>query len=750
LIREYQKKSVSNPYLNPEFKDSISKCFLKVIARDSSSDPHWQAFVQLHADIIATDLAQFCVDRNHHFLRLDQLKAGSGFFECEVTSKKILLERSKAEIMVTRIPKLNATFTDESEKPVVPSVEIIGISDSWLYAAGDPYFRCSNCSCESNRSVVNIDQHPGILNNKSFIPDVEGIQVMAFFNGRNEYFDVTERHGNQVTLNRPIPDTVSSPFTLFFEYPFHKLAGKLRVKFDIDGNSNSKTPIMIMQSFQGGDYSMPEALPSPNLFSIIAIFSNKPNASSSSQNFWKFRIGRVLVHPVPAFHHFWGNTPMLVQPWKSVHYQPRANHYCVVPPQGNCILNNSLDSDIFDDTRSFEVGQCYYFYDPDCKSHCFLNSKTTKCNVCSIEEVPASTRWIKARCDLCNDFIPLVDCVTESGQSKWGLHFELDSMFSPSHQIQPQGGVLFAYIPANLGKSQKHRPEVLGFVGTSSPVLSMDIIERQISDKTSFASGFRETFESLLVSCLDGRICVVTSPQIPVFESSAAPSDDPQKAPDDLRSIERLKNHLKEQLQQSHLQHSLFNGCVVDYLLKVDSGSPSSFKSVICPSSPTPRCFFPLDSANNPYKLDCIVKYLEHSISKPSSGLKRFCQSISAANTKATLEQQIMRKLLVNLKIMCAVTKDEQTTRTRNSVFTSLSSQKIEVESKISNVFFECLLEIYRLDQDKLAAGPASPPLSLLNFLTPTFQDSKNRDFCEMKKNLRHVRKSVVRSLGYQ
>jgi hypothetical protein len=521
-----------------------------------------------------------------------------------------------------------------------------------------------------------------------------------------------------------------------------------------------------MQALQSGDYGLPQALPSPNLFSIVAIFSSKPDASLSAQQFWKFRISRISAYPVPAFHHFWGRCPKLAQPWKSAHYEARSNHYCIVPPQGNCIIQLQEEEEgeglgaappVIPNQK---VGKCFHFINPtEDECHC---SHRVSCSVC---RRPAESGWVPSRHDLCNDFISLVDCVTDLGQSRWSLHFELDSMAAPSHHsYQPQGGVMFVYIPANLGKVQKYRPEVLGFVGTSSPVLSMDIIDRTRSHKTVFSNGFRETFESILVSCLDGRICVVNSPRVPsveslsAFESPEAPSHYQQKISDQFRSVECLKGYLKEQLQDSSQQHALFNGCVIDYLLRFDSGSLSSLrndgaslKSVIC----NPGFFTPDAKAQN-FKCGDVIKYLQHSLSrdsKPSEAQQQsVCQTIATAHKKTSLEQQLLRTFLKPNVGSDVVSKATQ--QARDSLMNSLSSQKNSiVENKISKAFVDCLLEIYHLQQSKLGM---LPKITALNFLAcrhvilAQATPQHKRDFIEMLDALSYVRKTVIRSLGYQ
>jgi hypothetical protein len=753
-INELNLLNLQHPYMNPDFGDTLKMCIVKAIQSLPIPNPHWIALKDVHADIISTDIAQYFLKRHHHILSLDQLKIGSGFFECEAINKQLLLDCSQAHITVTKIPKLNATFTDQNGQQILPSIELIGISDSWLYAAGDPYLRCNDCNCEKgtlNRKVVIIEQKLG--NQEKFYQKdkwvgmhVRGIINDLPFHSKVEGFDT----GNRVKLNKEIP--LDAPdFVLFFEYPLHKLAGDLRVKFD-NGDSASKVPMLIMQALQGGDYGMPQALPSPNLFPIVAIFSSKPNPSpQSAQQFWKFRIGRLSAHPVPAFHHFWGRCPTLVQPWKSAHYEPKSNHYCTVPPQGNCIIPP--------DSPDRKVGKCFLYVNPtEDECHC---SRRVSCSVC---RRPAESGWVPSRYDLSNDFISLVDCVTDFGQSRWSLHFELDSMVAPSHHsYQPQGGVMFAYIPANLGKVQKYRPEVLGFVGTSSPVLWMDVIDRKRSHKTVFSNGFCETFESILVSCLDGRICVVNSPRVPsveslsAFESPAAPSYYQQKISDQFRSVECLKGYLKEQLRDSSQQHALFNGCVIDYLLRFDSGSLSSLrndgaslKSVIC----NPGFFTPDAKAQN-LKGD-VIRYLQHSLSresKPSVAQQQFvCHATAAAHKKTSLEQQLLRTFLKPHVGSGVVPKAAQ--QARDSLMNSLSSQKNHiVENKISKAFVECLLEIYRLQQSKLGILPT---ITALNFIAcrPVIlaqaSPQHKRHFIEMLDVLSCVRKTVIRSLGYQ
>jgi hypothetical protein len=758
-INELNSLKLQHPYMNPTFGDDLKKCIVKAIDRSIQQslpipNPNLIALKDLHADIISTDIAQYFLKRHHHILSLDQLKIGSGFFECEAINKQLLLDCSQAHITVKKIPKLNATFTDQNGQQILPPIELIGISDSWLYAAGDPYLRCNDCNCDKgsiSRTLVIIEQK--LANQEKFYQKDKwvGMQVRATINGMPFHsvvagFDT----GNRVELSNGIPNDASD-FVLFFEYPLHKLAGDLRVKFDT-GDSASKAPMLIMQALQSGDYGLPQALPSPNLFSIVAIFSSKPNATekSSAQQFWKFRIGKISAHPVPAFHHFWGRCPKLAQPWKSAHYEPRSNHYCTVPPQGNCIIPPVIPDK--------KVGKCFHFINPtEDECHC---SRRVGCSVC---RRPAESGWVPSRHDLCNDFISLVDCVTDLGQSRWSLHFELDSMAAPSHHsYQPQGGVMFVYIPANLGKVQKYRPEVLGFVGTSSPVLSMDVIDRTRSQKTVFSNGFRETFESILVSCLDGRICVVNSPRVPsveslsAFESPDAPSHYQQKISDQFRSVECLKGYLKEQLQDSSQQHALFNGCVIDYLLRFDSGALSSLrndgvgaslKSVIC----NPGFFTPDPKAQN-FKCGDVIKCLQHSLSrdsKPSEAQQQsVCQTIAAAHKKTSLEQQLLRTFIKPNVGSDVVSK------ARDSLMNSLSSQKNSiVENKMSKAFVDCLLEIYRLQQSKLGM---LPQITALNFMAcrpdilAQATPQHRRDFIEMLDVLSYVRKTVIRSLGYQ
>jgi hypothetical protein len=747
VMKELKRLESTSPYFNPNFKETLKNFIFKAITESDNlpnSSPHRSMLAEFHADIISTILSQSPQHRNHHFLRLDQLKASSGFFECEAINKHVLLESSVAQAKVTKIPKLSAIFTDERGIQLLPAIDLIGISDSWLYAAGDPYLRCDKCSCESARNVVIIGQNQGAQPKFYQLDKWTNMQVKAIINGNPFECKVLRFESeNKVKLTEEIPPDAPATFVLFFEYPLHVLAGDLRVRFD----AGDKVPILIMQALQGGDYAMPQAIPSPNLFSIRAIFSSKPNASPflECQQYWKFRIGGVACYPVPVFHHFWGKCPMLAHPWKNAHFQPRSNNYCVVPPQGNCILN---DLDIAHAERQFVIGQCYHYFDPDvAERYCSIPD----CSVCRKID-SAVPKWLPARCDLCNDFIPLIDCVTDVGQSKWGLHFERDSIVSPSHNSNPQGGVLFVYVPANLGKVQRFKPEVLGFVGTSSPVLSMDIIERETFSKTVFVNGFREIFESLLVSCLDGRIFVVNSPRVPIFESFEAPSYIQQKSSDHLRSIDLLKSYLKEQLQDSSQQHALFNGSVIDYVLRFEHGSSSNLKSVICP----PSVFCP-DVAGVSFKCEDLLKNLQQSFSKSIAAQKHFIsQEAGAAHRKTSLEQLLLRRLFVNMNIRAALSfdkgktlsKEVQALQTKDSLTSSLSLHIKIVEEKISKAFFECLLKIYRLHQ-----LPLEPAITALNFMScrrAILNSAYKNVFTEMNGALNHARKTVIRSLGFQ
>jgi hypothetical protein len=743
----------SPPYLNPNFKDNLKSCIEEAIKRSPNLHPPWIALAGLHADILATDLAHSFHRHNQHFLQLDQLQAGSGFIECEAIHKQLLLDCSQAQIMVSKIPKLNATFTDQDGTQLLPAIEIIGISDSWLYAAGDPFLRCENCTCdEPNRTVITIHNK---ANQTKFYQEAMwvGLRVQAI-TGDAPYF--TDQNpcrllefvpnSTKVRLSQQIPRDCKQ-FVLLFECPFHRLAGNLRVKFSTgDSDPKPEDKIMIMQALPGGDYAIPQALPSPNLFTILAMFSNNQNAyTPSSQQFWKFRIGKISRLPVPAFHHFVSNSPILTQPWKNANHKPRGNSYCVAPPQGNCILDCA--------SNARKVGECYYYSDPSDKPPCL--NVFPECTVCFPQCDQAA--WNPARCNLVTEFIPLVDCVTDVGQSKWSLHFELDSNVS----LPRQGGVMFVYMPANLGKTQKQRPEVLGFVGTSSPVLSIDIIERERSDKTLFTNGFPEIFESLLVSCMDGRIFVVNSPRVPVFELPEATTPNPPKildqatipnppkSLDHFRSVDQLKKYIQNQLQDSSHQHALFNGCLIDYALKIDSGSPS-LKSIVCP----PSVFSNDDvKASKAFKCDNLVKYLQQSLSKSSAAQRTefVGQDAAAAHKKTCLEQQLLRKIFLNMKVNSskAVKQDAQ-----SRLIDALLSEKDQIESKISKTFVDHLFEIYRLQQVTGILGPA--PISPLNFLTfgrqITAQSNKKHrdDFIEMRGVLKHVRQTVLQSLGYQ
>ena len=502
---------------------------------------------------------------------------------------------------------------------------------------------------------------------------------------------------------------------------------------------------------------MSQDLPSPNLYSILAIFSKKPSESPSVRQFWKFRIASNLAGGHTAFHHFWENSPILTQPWKSSTFDPKGNNFCTVPPRGNCT---------FVENDPYEVSKCYYYFDPDrCLRHCSI----AQCLVCTVDLPQETPAWAPARRDLC-DFIPLVDCITDAGQAKWGLHFELESIVSPSHDVPPQGGVMFVFIPANLGKVQNIRPEVLGFVGTSSPVLSIDIIERDFASKKSFLNGFRETFESLLVSCLDGRICVVSSPRVPAFKSfqngpipasvaaavfppavaaPVAPLSAPQKTADELKSVENLRSYMREQLQDSSQQHVLFNGCVIDYVLRVDGGSPT-LKEAICPKSGTPRKPVPSGIA------DVIVKYLDHSLLK-STEQKHFLiqsQLMSASHKKSSLEQMMLRKMfLIIVNDNAKAKKDKQDV---HPLCGALTSASIEVEDKIAKVFFECFMEILQLQRAKASTWglDCEPPITALNCVRyqQAFYNRDNAyrdDMKEMLQALAAVRNKVALSLGY-
>jgi hypothetical protein len=317
--------------------------------------------------------------------------------------------------------------------------------------------------------------------------------------------------------------------------------------------------------------------------------------------------------------------------------------------------------------------------------------------------------------------------------------------------------VMFVYMPANLGKAQKQRPEVLGFVGTSSPVLSMDIIERERSDKTLFINGFPEIFESLLVSCMDGRILVVNSPRVPVFElpEATAPISskildqatppNPPKSSDHFRSVDHLKKYIQNQLQDSSHQHALFNGCLIDYALRVDSGSPS-LKSIICP-------VFSSDDAkvSKAFRCENLVKYLQQSLSKSSATQRTECvsQDATAAHRKTSLEQQLLRKIFLNMKVITSkgVQQDAQ-----KRFIDALMSEKDQIENKISKTFVENLFEIYRLQQATGILGSA--PITSLNFLACghqiTAQSNVHKDdFVEMLGVLKHVRQTLLQSLGY-
>jgi hypothetical protein len=358
--------------------------------------------------------------------------------------------------------------------------------------------------------------------------------------------------------------------------------------------------------------------------------------------------------------------------------------------------------------------------------------------------------WVEARHNLVTDFIPLVECITDAGQSKWSLHFELDSNASLSRH----GGVMFVYMPTNLGKVQKQRPEILGFVGTSSPVLSMDIIERNTDDKTLFANGFREIFESLLVSCLDGRIVVVNSPRIPVFESPDSPLSHSQKSIP-LRSVDRLKSYITDQLQDSSQQHALFNGCLVDYVLKVDSASNFGSNVLKDPS------FSSEGSSPKPslasFKYENLVKYARQSFSKSSLAQKIECvkEDAAAAHKKTCLEQQLLRRIFRNMKVRASIEnvqkEDQGDVGKRKSLILALSSEKEKsIDIKISRAFVANLFEIYRLQQ---AALGLPQPISPVNFMANRPVILSNRyasDFIEMSMVLSHLRKTIVPSLGYQ
>lgn len=752
------------PYLNPNFKDTLKSCILEAILRfltqnqQSLKNPHWKALAGLHADIISTDLAHSFHQRNQHFLRLDQLKAGSGFIQCEAINKQLLLDCSQAQIMVAKVPKLNATFADENGKPQLPPIEIIGISDSWLYVAGDPYLRCDDCAFDSasDRRVVTIN-HKAASKKRFYTPEIWlNMRVKAVIDDFLYEFPIevsgfvpgSGTEVNKVRLTQQLPQHKNS-LVLFIEYPFHYLAGNLRVTFDTgDSSSKDPPPIMIMQALKGGDYAMPQPLPSPNLFTILAIFSNPPNDSpiSSGVHFWKFRIGRIVCRDVPVFHHFWGKSPIFVRPWKNADHRPKGNSYCMVPPEGNYLFSG------VDPARNLQVGRCYYYLDTPVDHKCSLDAAAAaapppipiECKVC--KHAPPVEGWVESRCNLVTDFIPLIDCVTDAGQSKWSLHFEMESDGS----LARQGGVMFVYMPANLGKTQKHRPEVLGFVGTSSPVLSMDIIDREISSKTSFVNGFRETFESLLVSCMDGRIFVVNSPRVPVFESPSAPLCEDQKMLDQFRTVERLKNYIKNQLQDSSQQHALMNGCLIDYFLRVDSGS-SGFKSVIS----SPGFLSPPDAASASFKCEDLVKYMQQSLSKSAAPRKPelVFQDAAASHKRTFLEQQLLRKIFVNVKVKAAIMKAiQQDSQKRQSLMQALSFEKDQIESKISKTFGMNLLEIYRLQHVKLAPLIPITPLTFMSFRPDCIsRDNPYRnDFIEMNGVLQHVRNAVKLNLGCQ
>jgi len=772
LNEQYQGKPP--PYLNPDFQETLKKVFqLAIEEGTATSVPHRKALAELHADIISTDLAQFCKnDQNHHCLRLDQLKSGSGFYECVATSKQILLDSSQAQIRIEKFPKLRAIFTDDSGGQLLPPIELLGISDSWLYAEGDPYFRCNGCVCEtvSDRKVVIIEKDPEAAQtdpNKKFykFDKWKNMQVIATINGDPFSCKIEEVISEfKVRLDRAIPHPEDSKkLTLFIEYPLHILAEDLRVKIDMN-DGDAKTHIPILQVLRGGDYAMSQDLPipPPQLYSISAIFSQKPNDSPSVRQYWKFRIASNLAGG-PAFHHFWensGNSPTLTQPWKSSTFIPKGNNFCIVPPLGNCTFMK-------EDDDCCEVGKCYYYFDPDrCIRHCKLDS----CRVCSVVAPTAPPSWVQARRDLC-DFIPLVDCVTDAGQAKWGLHFELESIVSPSHEFPPQGGVMFVSMPANLGKVQNNPPKVLGFVGTSSPVLSIDIIDRNFANKKSFINGFRETFESLLISCLDGRICVVSCPRVPTFESfpsgsipasvvpaapflpvAAAPLPAPQKGADELKSFETLRSYLKEQLQDSSQQHALFNGCVIDYLLRVDFGAPVTLKGAICPKVGTPSSRFP------PGIADVFVKYLEHCLPKTTEQ-KYFlsqCQLMVASHKKSSLEQLLLRKvvlIVMNENAKEKVKKGKQAAA--HPLCGVLYNAHSQVDSKIAKVFFECYLEILQLQQAKasmrgLGSVPAITAVNYHRYIRSFLIDNPYRsNMEEMKRTLLAVRNKVAVSLGY-
>jgi hypothetical protein len=751
------------PYLNPNFKDTLKSCILEAIEHfftrnpQSLKNPHWKALAGLHADIISTDLAHSYHQRNQHFLRLDQLKAGSGFIQCEAINKQLLLDCSQAQVMVTKVPKLNATFTDQNGQQLLPPIEIIGISDSWLYAAGDPYLRCDDCSFDNpdHRDVVTID-HKAASKKRFYHPDPAqpnpwlDMRVKAVIDGHlHEFPDICKVSnfvpgcGNKVMLTQRLPP-IKKSLVLFIEYPFHHLAENLRVKFDTgDSSIKDPPPIMIMQALKGGDYAMPQPLPSTNLFTILAIFSSPPNDSPILPvvHFWKFRIGRIANHPVPVFHHFWGDkSPIFVRPWKNTDHRPKGNSYCMVPPEGNHLFFGVISA------HNLQVGHCYYYLDPADSHKCSLDA----CDVCK-HNPSVSGGWVPSRGNLVTkpnlvtDFIPLIDCVTDAGQSKWSLHFEMESDGS----LARQGGVMFVYMPANLGKTQKHRPDVLGFVGTSSPVLSMDIIDRKKSSKTSFVNGFRETFESLLVSCMDGRIFVVNSPRVPAFESPSAPLCEDQNILDQFRTVERLKNYIKNQLQDSSQQHALMNGCLIDYFLRVDSGS-SGFKSVV--SSPG---FLSPDAASASFKCEDLVKCMQQSLSKSVAPRKPelVFQDAAASHKKTFLEQQLLRKIFVNMKVKAAIMKAiQQDSQKRHSLIQALSFEKDQIENKISKTFVLNLLEIYRLQQVKLALPIPITPLNFMSMRRDLISPANpyRNDFIEMHGVLQHVRNAVLLNLGCQ
>ncbi len=105
---------------------------------ESTCNDRWERVTRpATGSIRRTDIAQFFLKRHHHILSLDQLKIGSGFFECEAVNKQLLLDCSQAHITVKKISKLNETFTDQHGQQILPSIrfrfeEIVEQMLRWL------------------------------------------------------------------------------------------------------------------------------------------------------------------------------------------------------------------------------------------------------------------------------------------------------------------------------------------------------------------------------------------------------------------------------------------------------------------------------------------------------------------------------------------------------------------------------------------------------------------------------------------